>query len=69
MQFDSISEALSMGGHGGYVWFIYISATLVVAWMLISPVLRSRSALARARGQARRERHMQQQEGADAPGS
>lgn len=72
MQFDSLAAALSMDGHGSYVWFIYVSAALVVAWMLITPVLRSRRALARTRGHIRRERNIQytkQQEAADAPGS
>ena len=56
MQFDSLAAALDMGGHGGYVWSVYLVAALVVLFLLLGPVLRSRNIIVARRGQLRRER-------------
>ena len=39
MQFDSISAALVMGGHGGYVWAVAVVTLWVVVYLLLAPVL------------------------------
>jgi len=46
MYFDSLQAALSMGGHGTYVWLAYgvtaavIAAVLIVPWRRRARVLR-----------------------------
>jgi heme exporter protein D len=55
MEFDSLTAALEMGGHGGYVWFVYGVAVLVVAFLLLAPSRRSRQFMQEQRGQMRRE--------------
>lgn len=42
MVFDSVSAALAMDGHGGYVWAAYIVTALVIAALLVVPSLRRR---------------------------
>ena len=37
MYFDSVSEAISMAGHGGYVWSAYLITIVVVVLMLVLP--------------------------------
>ena len=34
VQFDSLAAALAMGGHGAYVWTVYLIAALVVMFLL-----------------------------------
>ena len=69
VQFDSIAAALSMNGHGGYVWSVYLIAVLVIVFLLLSPVLRARRASRERRGQLRREQHAKDKEIASAPGT
>ncbi|WP_027331131.1 heme exporter protein CcmD [Marinimicrobium agarilyticum] len=40
--FDSWAEFLQMGGHGAYVWACYLITWAVLAYLLISPVVRKR---------------------------
>ena len=42
MQFDSFSEALTMGGHGAYVWSAYAITLVVVLICLLKPWLATR---------------------------
>ena len=62
MQFDSFSEALAMAGHGGYVWSVYAVALLVILFLLLMPVLRSRRTMARLRVQWQREQALKTRE-------
>ena len=55
MAFDSVAAALEMGGHGGYVWFVYAVALLVVVFLLLSPVRASRQFFQDQRGRIRRD--------------
>lgn len=45
MYFDSWSEVLEMGGHGPYVWSVYLITLLVLAYLAWSPVARHRRQL------------------------
>ena len=69
MQFDSIAAALSMNGHGAYVWSVYLIAVLVIVFLLFSPVVRARRFMLERRGQLRREQVRKDKESADAPGT
>lgn len=40
--FDSWAEFLRMGDHGPYVWACYLITWVVLAYLLISPVVRQR---------------------------
>ena len=42
MQFDSVSEAITMGGHGAYVWSAYAITLVVVGISLLRPWLATR---------------------------
>ncbi|MCZ6831351.1 MAG: heme exporter protein CcmD [Gammaproteobacteria bacterium] len=69
MQFDSLAAALAMNGHGGYVWSVYLIAALVVVFLLLGPVLRSRRIMLERLGQLRREQAAQNKEVPLASGS
>ena len=69
MQFDSLEAALQMGGHGPYVWSVYLVSLLVVLALLLGPVLRARRISRRQRILLRQQRALQSVEGSDAPGS
>ena len=43
MQFDSFSAAVTMGGHGGFVWAAYAITSVVILVMIVRPVLSTRS--------------------------
>ena len=43
MQFDSFSAAVTMGGHGGFVWAAYAITFVVILVMIVRPVLSTRS--------------------------
>ena len=43
MQFDSFSAALTMGGHGGFVWAAYAITFVVILVMIVRPVMNTRS--------------------------
>jgi len=42
MQFDSFSDAMTMGGHGPYVWSAYAIALVVVMVILLRPISATR---------------------------
>ena len=43
MQFDSFSAAVTMGGHGGFVWAAYAITFVVILVMIVRPVMNTRS--------------------------
>jgi heme exporter protein D len=69
MQFESIGAAMAMNGHGAYVWPVYMIAFLVVLFLILGPVLRSRHIMVERRGELRREQARQHKESAHAPDS
>ncbi|MAV72997.1 MAG: heme exporter protein CcmD [Cellvibrionales bacterium TMED21] len=42
MYFDSLSAAMTMGGHGGYVWSAYAITFLVLGVVILRPILSAR---------------------------
>ena len=42
MYFDSLSAAMTMGGHGGYVWSAYAITFVVLGVVIFRPILSSR---------------------------
>jgi heme exporter protein D len=40
--FGSLSAAMTMGGHGGYVWSAYAITFLVLGVVILRPILSSR---------------------------
>ncbi len=42
MYFDSLSAAVTMGGHGGYVWSAYAITFAVLGVVILRPILSSR---------------------------
>jgi heme exporter protein D len=69
MQFETLGAALDMNGHGGYVWSVYLIALLIVVFLIVGPVLRSRRIKLERRGQLRREEAARQKEVASASSS
>jgi len=55
MYFDSLAAALSMDGHGAFVWAAYAITILVLAGMLLAPWRRQRRTLRQLAGQLKRE--------------
>jgi heme exporter protein D len=54
MYFDSVAAALTMDGHGAYVWSAYALSLLVLVYVVSAPLRRQRSLLRELRGEARR---------------
>ena len=42
LQFQSLTDFMSMGGHGGYVWACYLFTVLTVAVLIYWPSLKRR---------------------------
>ena len=60
MQFSSLSEFISMGGYGFYVWLSFGSATLILSLLLIASKKRFKQVLAAiAKQQVREEKLIQ----------
>jgi heme exporter protein D len=55
MYFDSLSAALSMDGHGAYVWSAYAITLCVVLLILLAPRRRQRKFLRRLSGEQKRQ--------------
>ncbi len=68
MQFDSLAAALSMGGHGPYVWFVFAAALLVALALLLLPRLRGRRIAREQLGRLAREAR-RREDGRHAPGA
>lgn len=47
MQFESLSEFLTMGGHGLYVWLSYGVGVVLITYNLVAPRIRYRQFQAR----------------------
>ena len=43
MQFDSFAAAVTMGGHGGFVWAAYAITFVMILVMIVRPVMNTRS--------------------------
>lgn len=56
MYFDSLAAALTMDGHGPYVWSAYAITLTVMALLIVSPIIRKRRLLRELRGEHRRNR-------------
>jgi heme exporter protein D len=56
MYFDSLSAALSMDGHGGYVWAAYLLTVCVLGFILLLPRRRQRRVLRQLAGEIKRQR-------------
>jgi len=54
MYFDSVADALSMAGHGGYVWSAYLITVVVVAVVLVLPRRREKQFFRELQGAAKR---------------
>lgn len=55
MYFASLSAALQMEGHGGYVWFAYIIAVGVLAIVIILPRRRAKAFVRQLQGTLKRQ--------------
>ena len=51
MQFESVSAALTMNGHGVFVWAVFAVSAVVIVGMLLLPALSSRRLLESQRSQ------------------
>ena len=69
MQFESWSAAFEMGGHGVYIWPVYLLAVLVICVLLAGPAWRTRSVKIQQRSRLRREAARREREGSHAPGA
>lgn len=58
MRFDSLSEFMSMAGHGPYVWSAYAIAFVVLAMNVAWPLVQKRKNLDALREEMKRENVM-----------
>jgi len=56
MYFDSVADALAMGGHGAFVWGAYGITFLIIFFVLLRPVMSTRRLNAGIREEALRKR-------------
>ncbi|MEM1142476.1 MAG: heme exporter protein CcmD [Pseudomonadota bacterium] len=59
MYFESFQAALTMDGHGTYVWTAYGVTLLVLTLLLVGPVQKKRRLLRELRGEYRRQEAQQ----------
>ena len=59
MYFESVSAALQMDGHGGYVWSAYFITLVVLAVMLVKPRRREKLFLRQLQGTLKRQQRDQ----------
>ena len=55
--FDTLAAALSMDGHGAYVWPAYLIATMALASIVILPRIKERKVIARIAGELKRQQN------------
>ncbi len=60
MAFSSFADFIEMSGHGIFVWPAYGITALMVIYLLLAPVRRSRRLMAVQRGQLRREQALEE---------
>ena len=65
MYFDSVTAALTMDGHGAFVWSAYVITFLVLAFMLVQPLLRGRRLARAIRAEQQRQAAEHPSEGGD----
>ena len=56
-QFQSLTDFISMSGHGGYVWACYLFTVLIVTILTYWPLLKKRQLVAQLARQRRIELH------------
>lgn len=67
MYFESVSAALTMDGHGPFVWAAYGLTLAVIAVLVASPLIRRRRLLRELRGEYRRQQQNPSQESKSRP--
>ncbi len=55
MYFDGLPELLAMDGHGVYVWSVYGVATIIIAALALSPLVKRRRFVREETQRLRRE--------------
>ena len=55
MYFDSVADALTMGGHGAFVWGAYGISFVIIFFVLLRPVMSIRTLNANIRQEAARK--------------
>lgn len=55
MYFDGLSELMAMDGHGVYVWGVYGVASVIIAALAISPLVKRRRFVREETQRLRRE--------------
>jgi heme exporter protein D len=55
MYFTSLTELFYMGGHGVYVWSVYVVAVIILAILVVTPYLDKRRFLREEAQRIRRE--------------
>ncbi len=55
MYFESLTDALSMSGHGPYVWSAYAITLVIVVGLMLSPWRRARTLRQRILAEQRRQ--------------
>lgn len=53
-QFEDMTTFLEMGNHGPFVWGAYAMTLVVMVWLVVAPLRRSRSVLRKVRSLQRR---------------
>ncbi|MFK8048045.1 MAG: heme exporter protein CcmD [Halioglobus sp.] len=53
--FDNFAAAMTMDGHGGYVWSAYIIVIVAIVLLLILPRIKERKVIARILGELKRQ--------------
>lgn len=43
MYFQSVGELIAMDGHGFYVWSAYLVTTVLIVYILVAPVFKSKN--------------------------
>ena len=59
MYFDSVADALAMGGHGAVVWGAYGISFVIIFFVLLRPVMSIRTLNASIRQEALRKQSAQ----------
>tara|TARA_R110002167_G_scaffold82282_4_gene224547 strand:- start:1296 stop:1499 length:204 start_codon:yes stop_codon:yes gene_type:complete len=58
MYFDSFADFVAMGGHALYVWLAYSIALVIIAFNVISPILRKNQFMTEHRHRLKREQRL-----------
>ena len=59
MYFDSVADALTMGGHGAFVWGAYGISFVIIFFVLLRPIMSIRTLNADIRQEALRKQSAQ----------